>query len=266
MDLAIYQVDAFTTEPFKGNPAGVVITQQPLSETLMRAITREMAVSETAFLTTSDMRLRWFTPEIEVKLCGHGTLATVQIMAECGLINLGESVCFNTLSGPLHATLTQSGIELNFPIAHLNSAQQPDLDLVQALCLTPDDIVSYHTFDSKQLIEVISEHVLNDLSPNFDAMRALPGRGVVVTAQSSQQEYDVVSRYFAPWVGVNEDPVTGSAHCALAPYWAAKLGRSTINAYQASTRGGEVMMTLQQGDRVILSGSAVTMIRGNISV
>ncbi|MDK9760288.1 PhzF family phenazine biosynthesis isomerase, partial [Vibrio sp. D173a] len=170
-------------------------------------------------LTLSDMRLRWFTPEIEVKLCGHGTLAMTHILVERGDLNVGESVTFQTLSGPLNAAVLEDGIELDFPQTNLLLDQEFNAPLLEALGIKPQDIAAYGEFDSKVFIQVNSESAVLDLTPNFDAMKQLVGRGVVVTAQSEQPQLDFISRYFAPWVGVNEDPVTGSAHCALGQFW-----------------------------------------------
>ena len=157
MNIEIYQVDAFTSSPFKGNPAGVCITEQPLSEELMFSIAQEMAVSETAFLTLSDMRLRWFTPEIEVKLCGHGTLAMTHILVERGDLNIGESVTFQTLSGPLNAAVLEDGIELDFPQTNLQLDQEFNAPLLEALGIKPQDIAAYGEFDSKVFIQVNGE-------------------------------------------------------------------------------------------------------------
>ncbi|PML49301.1 phenazine biosynthesis protein PhzF [Vibrio lentus] len=266
MVLDIYQVDSFTTQAFKGNPAGVCISQEPLEESLMYSIAEEMAVSETAFLALNTMTLKWFTPEVEVKLCGHGTLATVHVMKERGLVNVGEIVTFDTLSGELSATVCDSTIELDFPSTVLDLGLDANKDLLEYLGLCEDQVVSYSEFDTKQFIEVVNEQVLFDLAPNFDALKRIKGRGVVVTALSSNSELDFVSRYFAPWVGVNEDPVTGSAHCALTQYWSEKLNKAHFNAYQASRRGGYVSTELLSNGRIKLIGSATTVISGTLKV
>ncbi len=262
VDLDIYQVDSFTTQAFKGNPAGVCISQEPLNEALMFSIAEEMAVSETAFLVLNTMTLKWFTPEVEVKLCGHGTLATVHVLKEQGLVKTGDKVVFDTLSGELSATVRESSIALDFPSTHLSPSLKPDQELLEHLGLEFNQVVSFREFDSKQLIEVVDERVLLDLSPNFDSLKRMDGRGVVVTAFPSNPELDFVSRYFAPWVGVNEDPVTGSAHCALTQHWAEKLNKSSFNAYQASRRGGYMSTELLANGRIKLIGSAITVISG----
>ncbi|MDC5855391.1 PhzF family phenazine biosynthesis protein [Vibrio europaeus] len=262
MELEIYQVDSFTSQPFTGNPAGVCITQEPLEESLMYSIAEEMAVSETAFLTLSNMQLRWFTPKVEVALCGHGTLAVAHILAQKGALSIGESVAFNTLSGQLTAKLNHNSIELDFPIATLTGSEEEDNSLLlEALGLSPKQIIATRQFDEKMLIQVPDLHILEQLKPNFDALKQLKGRGVIVTALSNNTEIDFVSRYFAPWVGVNEDPVTGSAHCALAAYWQQALGKNSFNAYQASPRGGYIGIEIE-GQRVKLSGTACTTISG----
>ncbi|MCG9640606.1 PhzF family phenazine biosynthesis protein [Vibrio sp. Isolate34] len=276
MGLEIYQVDSFTNQAFKGSPAGVCISQEPLDESLMFSIAEEMAVSETAFLSLNSMTLKWFTPEVEVKLCGHGTLATVHVMKEQGLVKTGDMVAFNTLSGELSATVGESSIELDFPSTQLSSNQlssnqlssnsELNLALLEHLGLSLDQVVSFREFDSKQLIEVTDENVLLALAPNFDALKGMKGRGVVVTALSSNSELDFVSRYFAPWVGVNEDPVTGSAHCALTLHWADKLNKCSFSAYQASRRGGYMSTELLDNGRIKLIGSATTVISGVLKV
>ncbi|MFM2644189.1 PhzF family phenazine biosynthesis protein [Vibrio chagasii] len=265
MDLEIYQVDSFTSQAFKGNPAGVCISQHVLDEALMLSIADEMAVPETAFLALESMTLKWFTPEVEVQLCGHGTLATVHVMKEKGLVKASDRIVFQTLSGDLTATVCDSSIELDFPGTQLSSVE-PNLVLLEHLGIAQEQVVSFMVFDTKQFIEVANEQVLLDLSPNFDALKTMAGRGVLVTSQSSSADLDFVSRYFAPWVGNNEDPVTGSAHCALTLYWADKLNKSCFRAYQASRRGGYVSTELLANGRIKLIGSAKTVISGRLKV
>ncbi|MGF1701644.1 PhzF family phenazine biosynthesis protein [Photobacterium makurazakiensis] len=262
MDLEIYQVDSFTSEPFKGNPAGVCISENPLTEELMFSIAEEMAVSETAFLTLNDMNLRWFTPKVEVKLCGHGTLAVAHVLKGKGLAQVGDILTFNTLSGSLSARICESTIELDFPSTELLLDLPINNILIQSLGLSDEQVVSFGGFDSKNIIEVVSDDIVFNLSPNFDALKKIEGRGVVVTAQSTDQNLDFVSRYFAPWVGVDEDPVTGSAHCALTQYWGQKLKKYRFNAYQASSRGGYICTELLPNKRIKLIGSARTVISG----
>lgn len=266
MDLEVYQVDSFTTETFKGNPAGVCITTKALSGSLMLSIAEEMAVSETAFLSLSDMTLRWFTPKAEVKLCGHGTLAVAHVLKERGQVKSGDSVNFNTLSGTLTAFINESTVALDFPSPAIEFDVPQSQILLNNLGIEKSKVVSFGSFETKVFIEVDSEETLLNLQPNFEAMKQANGRGVLVTALPKSNELDFVSRYFAPWVGVNEDPVTGSAHCALTVYWSGKLGKLKLKGYQASERGGYVATELLSNGRTKLIGSAVTVIKGVMQV
>ncbi|MGF1778379.1 PhzF family phenazine biosynthesis protein [Vibrio nomapromontoriensis] len=266
MQLGIYQVNAFTSEPFKGNPAGVCITDTPLPASLMLSIAKEMAISETAFLSLSDNRLRWFTPKVEVALCGHGTLATVNVMDEMNLLDETGNFTFHTLSGELHAHKSGERISLDFPLYSANPLTHYPQDKCQALGIKEDDIVFWGAFEGgKDFVVLKHEELLRQLNPNFHQLITCEGRAMAVTAQSSRPDIDFIARYFAPWVGVDEDPVTGSAYCALAPYWAEQLNKCSLIGYQASERGGYVGMMLK-GERIELTGQAVTLIRGTISV
>lgn len=264
MNLDIYQVDAFTTEPFKGNPAGVCITENALEESLMFSIAAEMAVSETAFLSLSDFRLRWFTPRVEVRLCGHGTLATVHILKEKGLITTGEALAFNTQSGVLNVKLNKQQIEMIFPSPSIDFTISPNPKLLEHLGIHTDHVISYGCFDNKTFMETHSEEHLLHLKPNFDGLKQLQGRSVLITTKSASNSIDFSSRYFAPWIGINEDPVTGSAHCALAVYWGEKLGKKIMKGYQASERGGFVNVERLSKQRVKLMGTAVTVLKGTL--
>ncbi|MDN3610274.1 PhzF family phenazine biosynthesis protein [Vibrio ostreicida] len=266
MEVEIYQVDAFSNEVFKGNPAGVCVVSSPLTDAQMLAIAGEMAVSETAFLHLPDMNLRWFTPEVEVALCGHGTLAVAHVLKQQQKIALGESVTFSTLSGPLSVEIRHSSYHLNFPLPKLETGLPLPLDKIQALGLCREAVISYCRFDNKDLFELDNEQRVYELRPDFSALTQLAGRGILVTASSDRADIDVISRYFAPWVGVNEDPVTGSAHCALGQYWGAKLDQSQLRAYQASARGGFIDVEVLDNDRVILSGQAVTALQGVLTL
>ncbi|NOH71962.1 PhzF family phenazine biosynthesis protein [Vibrio pectenicida] len=266
MDLDVYQVDSFTTDVFKGNPAGVCITTNALSESLMLSIAEEMAVSETAFLALSDMTLRWFTPKTEVKLCGHGTLAVAHILKERGQVKSGDSVNFDTLSGTLTAFINESTVELDFPSPVIEFNVPQSQILLDHLGIEKSKVVSFGRFDTKDFIEVDSEEILLNLQPNFEAMKQENGRGVVVTTRSNSNELDFISRYFAPWVGINEDPVTGSAHCALTVFWSGKLRKLKLKGYQASERGGYIATEFLSNGRTKLIGSAVTVIQGVIQV
>jgi PhzF family phenazine biosynthesis protein len=266
LELDIYQVDSFTTKPFKGNPAGVCISENDLDENLMFSIAEEMAVSETAFLSLSNMKLRWFTPKIEVSLCGHGTLAVAHVLKENGLVAIGDTLVFDTLSGALLVTVQDKTIEMDFPSTTINPGISSHVELLDLLGINPEHVIFLGHFDSKFFIEIDSEETLLGLTPNFDGLKKLKGRSVVITAKSVSSEFDFISRYFAPWVGVNEDPVTGSAHCALAVYWEAKLKKNKLKGYQASARGGFVNVELLPNNRVKLIGSAITTLKGVLYV
>ncbi|WP_417878756.1 PhzF family phenazine biosynthesis protein [Vibrio sp.] len=266
MDLEIYQVDSFSNQAFKGNPAGVCISDEGLSESLMLSIAEEMAVSETAFLSLNDMRLRWFTPKAEVKLCGHGTLAVAHVLKQKGQVKVGDSVNFVTLSGTLTAQIKQETIELDFPSPTIEFDIYQSAELLEHLGIPTNEVIAFGEFDSKVFIEISSEETLLNLAPNFDALKQMNGRGVLVTTRSTNDKLDFISRYFAPWVGVNEDPVTGSAHCALTVYWADKLGKIKFKAFQASARGGYVDTELLPNGRTKLVGSAITVIKGVMHV
>ncbi|MGD8455065.1 MAG: PhzF family phenazine biosynthesis protein [Anaerolineales bacterium] len=257
--MPFYQVDAFTSEPFKGNPAVVCLLAEALEETKMQQIAAEMNLSETAFLQkqTDGYSLRWFTPRIEVDLCGHATLASEHVLWESSELRPGEQVHFHTRSGILTAEYRDGLIYLDFPALACEPATAPG-ELIDALGIAPKEVWK---FGAKYLIEVETENDVCQMGPDFAALRKLPGRGVVVTSLCQSEAYDITSRYFAPWVGVDEDPVTGSAHCCLGPYWGNKLGKTTITAYQASSRGGVVHIQLKE-NRVCLGGNAVTVAQG----
>jgi PhzF family phenazine biosynthesis protein len=261
MPIPIYQVDAFTAKPFAGNPAGVCILAEPADPTWMQNVAREMNLSETAFILpeADGYRLRWFTPAVEVDLCGHATLATAHILWETGRLTANEGARFYTRSGLLKAKRKGDFIELDFP-AKPEESTAPLPGLAEALGLSPL-YVCKNKFD--YLVEVESEDVVRNLKPDFSKLKEIEARGVIVTSRSKTAPYDFISRFFAPRVGVNEDPVTGSAHCFLGPYWAKRLGKNEFFAYQASARGGEIGVQLS-GARVFLSGRAATVIRGDL--
>ncbi len=261
MPLAIVQVDAFTNKAFAGNPAAVCVLPAARDEAWMQNVAREMNLSETAFLVRQGdgFHLRWFTPAIEVALCGHATLASAHVLWECGHLKPGEQARFHTLSGLLTADQQGEWIEMDFPVKPEEPAAAPPR-MSEALGAEPK-YVGRNKFD--YIAELESEAVLRSLKPNFSLLSELPVRGVIVTARSETASFDFVSRFFAPGSGVNEDPVTGSAHCCLAPYWAKQLGKTEFLAYQASPRGGVVRVRLN-GDRVLLGGQAVTVLRGEL--
>ena len=258
----IIQVDAFTNQPFKGNPAAVCILSRHRNDTWMQNVAREMNLSETAFLEKRDdgFNLRWFTPSVEVELCGHATLASAHALWEIGYLSLKEQARFFTKSGLLTAEFKDGWIEMDFP-DEPETAISPPADIAKALGVS-FKYAGKNRFD--YLVEIDSEKILRRINPDFTLLATIPMRGVIVTSPSISKEYDFASRFFAPQVGVNEDPVTGSAHCCLAPYWGAKLGRNEMVGYQASSRGGIVMVRLAK-DRVYLSGQAVTVLRGELS-
>ena len=263
MKMNLFQVDAFTGNPFSGNPAAVCLLDAVRNDRWMQQVAREMNLSETAFLLPQDdgFSLRWFTPMTEVDLCGHATLASAHVLWETGLLAADESARFYTRSGLLTAVTHPPFIELNFPALSQTPADAPP-GLIAALGVTA---VYVGQCGAKYLIEVADEASVRQLQPDFAALRQLPGRGVVVTSAAATPGYDFVSRYFAPWVGIDEDPVTGSIHCCLGPFWGARLGKETLTAYQASTRGG-VLQIRMDGERVRLGGTAVTVFRGSLTV
>ncbi len=262
MGLTIYQVDAFTDQPFAGNPAGVCVLPEPRDDGWMQAVAREMNLSETAFLLEEDdgYRLRWFTPAVEVDLCGHATLASAHILWEEGYLWEDQAARFFTRSGLLTAERRDGGwIEMDFPATPEKVAEAPR-QLLEALGI--EGHVRYagkNVFD--YLIEVDDEAVVRGLTPDMTLLAKVPARGIIVTSRASTSDFDFVSRFFAPQVGVSEDPVTGSAHCCLAPYWSERLGKDEMLAYQASPRGGVVRVRVA-GERVKLGGQAITVLRG----
>jgi PhzF family phenazine biosynthesis protein len=262
MSLSIYQVDAFITDKkFSGNPAGVCILPSAADEAWMKGIAMEMNLSETAFLVRQHdgFDLRWFTPTVEVALCGHATLASAHTLWETQHLGTDEQTRFHTKSGLLTAERKGKLIELNFPAKREQQATPPS-DLLQALGIIPK-YVGRNQFD--YLMEVESEKIVHEMKPDFTMLRRIPVRGVVVTCKSSTAGYDFISRYFAPGSGIDEDPVTGSAHCCLGPYWKQRLGKNEFVAYQASPRGGVVYVRVD-GKRVYLGGEAVTVLRGEL--
>ena len=262
MTLHITQVDSFTNRPFAGNPAGVCILTNAADEAWMLNVAREMNLSETAFLVPQrdGYDLRWFTPKVEVDLCGHATLASAHVLWEDGHLKPNAQARFHTRSGLLTAERRDPWIELDFPATPAPAAEAPP-GLIDALGATPQ-FVGRSKFD--YLVELQDEATVRRLDPDLSAIGRINARAVMVTSRADKGKYDFVSRFFGPRAGVPEDPVTGSAHCALAPYWSAKLGKSELMAYQASTRGGEIRLRLD-GDRVRLGGQAVTVLRAELT-
>jgi len=259
--MKIYHVDAFTDELFHGNPAGVCFPDGHMTEKDMQNIAMEMNLSETAFVVREGdaYNLRWFTPRVEVDLCGHATLATAHVMWERGLVPRGRSIEFQTKSGRLSARQWDGRVVIDLP-AKLEQTVEPPHELLEALGV-PVLYVGRSQFDF--LVEVENVNIVKNMWPNMSKLTHMPGRAVIVTAKG--EEYDFVSRFFAPQIGVDEDPVTGSAHCVLAPYWAKKLGKNTFIALQASKRRGILHIELI-GDRVHMGGSAVTFFETSIKI
>jgi predicted PhzF superfamily epimerase YddE/YHI9 len=263
MSLRITQVDAFTNRPFAGNPAAVCLLPKAAEPAWMLNVAREMNLAETAFLVRQNdgYDLRWFTPEVEIDLCGHATLASAHVLWEEGHLTPTTQARFHTRSGLLTADRSGSWIELDFPATPAAPASPPP-GLIEALASKPT-FVGRSRFD--YLVELENEPAVRRLTPDLGALSRVQARGVIVTARAdANSEYDFVSRFFAPQSGVPEDPVTGSAHCALMPYWSAKLGKKELVAYQASSRGGVLRLRLD-GDRVKLGGQAVTVLRGELT-
>jgi PhzF family phenazine biosynthesis protein len=261
MGLTLYQIDAFTDRPFAGNPAAVCLLDGPRDDRWMQEVAREMNLSETAFLLpqADGFNLRWFTPAVEVALCGHATLASAHALWETKRLQLDQPARFHTKSGLLTAERKGALIELDFP-AKPEASAPPPAGLAEALGCQPK-YVGRNAFD--YLIEIDGETTLRNLAPDFSALAKIPVRGVIVTSRSDSPEFDFVSRFFAPASGVNEDPVTGSAHCCLGPFWQSRLNKSEFTAYQASARGGVVKVRVE-GQRVKLAGQAVTVLRGEL--
>ncbi|HEU0014294.1 MAG TPA: PhzF family phenazine biosynthesis protein [Longimicrobium sp.] len=262
MPQPILQVDAFTDRPFRGNPAAVCVLEAPRDEQWMQDVAAEMSLSETSFLHREGdgWRLRWFTPAVEVDLCGHATLASAHVLWEWEHLHEGEPARFHTRSGQLTARREGGWIMMDFPALPAEAAVAPE-GLARALGLEPVH-VARSRFDL--LVEVPSADDVRALRPDLGRLRQVEARGVIVTARGDGGGHDFISRFFAPRVGVDEDPVTGSAHCVLAPYWAGRLGRDELVGYQASRRGG-VVRVRAAGDRVHLGGQAVTVLRGQLT-
>ena len=255
--MIVTQVDAFTDTIFTGNPAAVCVLPKPRDDVWMQRLAGEMNLSETAFLerrADGAFDLRWFTPMVEVDLCGHATLAAAHVLWERGVLAPGAEVQFHTRSGVLAARQSDGWIELDFPAVEDRPAQPP-AGLLDALGVEPR-YLGRNRFG--YLAELESEAAVRRLRPDLQRLRAIEARGVIVTAGAAAPGYDFVSRFFAPAVGIDEDPVTGSAHCCLGPYWGRRLGRDSFTARQVSARGGVVRVRVA-GSRVKLRGQAVTV-------
>jgi len=258
--LPLFLVDAFAERPFTGNPAAVCLLDSWPEDAWLQAVAMEMNQAETAFLVREGAayRLRWFTPALEVDLCGHATLASARVLWDQQLAAPGAPIEFLTRSGSLFARLVGEAIELNFPLTPQQETAAP-AGLLESLGAKG----SYVGRNVDYLVEVAGEAELRALAPDFRSLATVECRGVIVTARSNDERFDFVSRFFAPAAGIDEDPVTGSAHCTLAHYWGQKLGKSRLLAYQASRRGGTVGVEIQ-GDRVLLRGPATIVVRGEL--
>ena len=261
--MRLLQIDAFTSEPFRGNPAAVCFLDRERDDKWMQDVAAEMNLAETAFLLPrgEEWSLRWFTPTIEVDLCGHATLASAHALWEEKRLARDKEARFQTRSGVLTASRDGDFIELNFPVTPEKKIDAPS-GLLEALG-TKAKYIGQNKFD--YLVEVDSEKTERGMKPDHAGLKKFGVRGVIVTSRSSNGKYDFVSRYFAPGAGIDEDPVTGSTHCCLTPYWSERLGKQELTAFQASSRGGVLRVRLD-GDRVRIGGRAVTVLSGELRV
>lgn len=259
----LYHVDAFTNQPFSGNPAAVCVLPEPADPAWMQNLALDMNLSETAFVHPIEggFGLRWFTPTVEVALCGHATLASAHVLWEDRGFDRSQPIRFHTKSGWLICTQEPNGISMDFPSKPLTPADPPP-GLLESLGVRA---VTVGSNKMDYLVEVESEAVVRAAAPDFKLLATVDARGVIVTARSDSEDFDFVSRFFAPAAGVDEDPVTGSAHCALGPYWSAKLGKAKMTARQLSARGGTVTVRVES-DRTHLGGQAVTVATGELWV
>jgi len=262
MSLSLFHVDAFTDCPFAGNPAAVCLLPSWKADSWLQAVAREMNLSETAFLVKQPdhFDLRWFTPKVEVDLCGHATLAAAHILWQQNLVT-GDEIRFSTRSGILKAVHHDDSIELDFPLKPEEPAEAPP-GLLEALGISAK-YVGKNQFD--YLLEVEAEATLRGIAPDFKRLATMPVRGIIVTSRSADARFDFVSRFFAPGAGIDEDPVTGSAHCCLGDFWRKRLGKAEFVAFQASPRGGVVKVRVTK-DRAFLGGKAITVARGELLV
>ena len=261
MRTPIFQVDAFTSRLFAGNPAAVMPMDSFLQDAVLQNIAAENNLAETAFLVpdSGNYRLRWFTPATEVPLCGHATLASAAVVME--RLEPGRNmVVFNSASGPLTVNRVGAGYVMDFPARPSEPVLTP-LGLTAALGVAPIEVF-VNAFNYMALLE--NAQVLRALAPDMDALARMDRSGVIVTAPGDEN-YDFVSRYFAPAKGIPEDPVTGAAHCMLAPYWANRLGKTEFRAFQASRRGGEIICRMM-GDRIELEGTCVFYLEGEVEI
>jgi len=260
----IYQVDAFTAKPFKGNPAGVCILDKEPSPIWMQNIAEEMNLSETAFIFPGKdgREIRFFTPEVEVPLCGHATLSASHIMYETHLYNGSEEITLNSMQGELRVRKSGNWIVMNFPLYTHNRVPVP-ADIDQIIGIKPAEL--YQSNDGWYLALIENEKMIHDMKPDFIMMKNSEYRSLIVTAKSEESKFDFCVRCFAPALGINEDPVTGSAHCALVPFWHIKTGKYDFTSHQVSKREGVLKVSLK-GERVEISGQAKTILRAELLV
>ena len=261
--IPIFQIDSFASGPFTGNPAAVCLMSEPASDHWLRDVAAEMNLAETAFVweLSERFRLRWFTPLVEVDLCGHATLAAAHALWECGWLAPNEVAKFDSESGELFAQRSGELIQLDFP-AEPATECEPPIGFEDALSIDP---VWFGKNRIDYLVQVESEAEVENAKVDFKRLAEITDRGLMVTASSHRDDCDFVSRFFAPGVGIPEDPVTGSAHCCLAPFWSERLGKTTLVGFQASKRGGFVQ-TQMLADRVQLGGRATTILEGALKV
>jgi PhzF family phenazine biosynthesis protein len=273
LEIPLLHIDAFTSEAFRGNPAAVCLLEAPRSADWMLNVAAEMNLPMTAFVVprpiANQADLRWFTPTVEMPLCGHATLASAHALWETGRLNKTQEAYFHTASGALICRRAGKQIEMDFPALMIQESELPNA-ISEAFDVRPRKVFCQRRNDGTAgnfLLELDSEETVRNLNPNFELLRKAAKVGVIVTARSDASRFDFVSRYFACYAGIDEDSVTGSAHCMLTPYWAGILDKAEMTAYQASARGGVISVRLvkkDDGDRVFLGGEAVTVLRGSL--
>jgi PhzF family phenazine biosynthesis protein len=260
----IYQVDAFTDQPFRGNPAGVCILEKEMPDEWMQNIAMEMNLSETAFLLKENTgyKIRYFSPEAEIPLCGHATLSSAHILYETGIVKKNDRIFFNSKAGQLIISYSGGWITMNFPAYEVEPVEIKN-DFEKIMGIRP--VRLYRTGHGWTLALLGSEKEVRNLKPDFKAMKSSPYGDLIITAPSADMDFDFCVRCFAPALGIDEDPVTGSAHCALVPFWHHKTGKKNFISHQVSKRGGVLKVELK-GDRVEISGQARTVIRGELLI
>lgn len=268
MEIPVFIVDAFTSEPFRGNPAGICLLENELSSEVYQKIASELKHSETAFLikkAQNHYNLRWFTPHVEVNICGHATLASAHVLLKNNLVDQNLQIDFSTKSGVLTAKQKDNFIQLDFPQKTINIVDKNnDIELIKKIFNITPVYVGYG--EDRYLIELEDECQIKELNPDFSILKKEQIDNYIVTAKAKNAKYDFLSRFFAPKVGVREDPVTGSAHCYLGPYWGNKLNKTSLTGLQQSTRSGVVRCDLIENNRILLNGQAVTVISGKMVI